>query len=81
MSTCSKCHSLMFRESSLHHQSADYCVDLNDVQAMQRESFHCVTCGNFEDVVILKNRAIQAQERRLIQDAPVIAAWATFHAA
>lgn len=71
--TCSRCASTMCHESSIHHQSTDYTVDLNDVRLIKSESYHCLICGNYEDAVIVANRAKQADERRLVAEAESIA--------
>jgi hypothetical protein len=63
----------MCHESSIHHQSTDYTPDLNDVRLMRSESYHCLICGNYEDAVIVANRAKQADERRLVAEAESIA--------
>lgn len=82
MSTaCSKCSSLMVSESSSHHYSTDYSVDLGDVQTMHSYAYRCLTCGNFEDPTILANRAKQADERRLVAAAETIATWAAVRVA
>jgi hypothetical protein len=78
---CSKCASLMASESSAHHHSTDYSVDLGDVQTMHSCAYRCMTCGNFVDPTILANRAKQADERRLLEQANTIATWASVHVA
>ena len=79
--TCSKCASLMASESSAHHHSTDYSVDLGDVQTLHSCAYRCLTCGNFEDQTILANRAKQADERRLVAQAETIATWAAVRVA
>ena len=79
--TCSKCASLMVSESSAHHHSTDYTLDLGDVQTMHSCAYRCLTCGNFEDAVVLANRAKQADERRLVEHAETIATWASISVA
>lgn len=78
---CSKCQSLMIREVSVHHHTTDYSLDLNDVRTIHGASYRCVCCGNFEDAVILANRARQADERRLVAHAETIAAWSDLQVA
>ena len=74
--TCPKCASLMFAEPSVHHQaSADYTLDLTDAR-LQCQEWHCLLCGTYCDAVILANRAKQADERRLVEQAETIAIFA-----
>lgn len=65
--TCSHCSAQMFPESSLRYTSTDYTPDLGDAQTMQSVSWRCIYCGNWEDAVVVANRA--AQRRCLLEQA------------
>lgn len=72
--TCSRCASLMVPTAPLQFYSSGE----DQSEGAFGASYRCVCCGNYEDQTILLNRAKQAQEGRLIDQANVIATWAEF---
>jgi len=73
--TCPKCAARMFPEVSLRfHASADYTLSAFDA-GQECAGWHCLCCGQYVDRVVLANRAKQADERRLISQAELIATW------
>lgn len=74
--TCHKCQGLMIEEPSLHHRATESLLDQFDVSGLCAQSYHCLSCGNYEDGVIVANRRRQAESRRVVQQAETIATWA-----
>lgn len=55
--TCSRCASLMVPDFSLSYLSTEASPDLPEEFT---RSYHCVICGNWEDPIIVANRAKRA---------------------
>ena len=74
--TCSRCAAQMVRESSIHYQGVSSLYDMSDAATIEPHCYHCLTCGNYIDAVILANRARQAVLQRTLERADAIATWA-----
>jgi len=55
--TCPRCASTMFPCHALQHVGL---ADLSQDVLLEEPTFHCISCGNYEDRTILRNRAAQS---------------------
>lgn len=70
--TCPKCAATMIRETPLQFHAMR---DMSETE--EGVTYRCMMCGTYLDAVILKNRAKQRDERRLLETAETIAAYAS----
>lgn len=69
MSTCPKCAGLLVPAPSPLHLLSDYFIDTYDLQAKRSVAVSCANCGYYADAITIKNKAKQADERRLVEQA------------
>lgn len=69
MSTCPKCAGLLVPAPSPLHLLSDYFIDTYDLQDKRSVAVSCANCGYYADAITIKNKAKQADERRLMEQA------------
>ena len=77
MKQCPRCQSRMVLDAPLQFHSNH--ADLSELDYC--DAYRCPSCGHYSDAVIERNRARQADERRLLAEAHTIAITAALQVA
>lgn len=67
--SCPKCSGLLVPAPSPLHLLSDYFIDTYDLQDKRSAAVSCANCGYYADAITIKNKAKQADERRLVEQA------------